>query len=87
MKDNFIQLLRRIYHRQVTTMKLPLLVYFACLPLFFSASAMSWPFPDVLQSAPQQSRDWQGRDCGVTAIANDSRDAQEPAEEEEPECD
>ncbi len=86
MKDNFVQLLRRLCHRQVTTMRLPLLVYFACLPLFFSASAMSWPFPDALQSAPQRSLDWQDRDCQVTPVASDSGDAQE-AEEEEPDCD
>lgn len=87
MTDKFVQLLGRFCDRRVTMMKLPLLVYFACLPLFFSASALSWPFPDLAQSAPLHDREWQGRDCRITPTASDSQEAQESVEEEEPDCD
>ena len=87
MKDKFNQLCGRLRDRPIVTMKLPLFVYFACLPLFFSASAMSWPFPESAQIAPPQGRDWPKRDCLTATSGTETQDAQEAVEDEEPECD
>lgn len=61
--------------------KLPLLIYLACLPLFFSASAMSWPFPESTESTPSQSRD-----CLIATAATDTQEKKKAVEDEEPDC-
>lgn len=65
----------------------PLFFYFACLPLFFSASALSWPFPESLETAPPSVRDWPGaRDCQVVPSQSEAPDEQGAVEDEEPDC-
>lgn len=66
----------------------PLLVYFACLPLFFSASALSWPLSTPLDASPPTARDWPAsRDCSVAPVQSQETEGQEEVEDEEPDCD
>ena len=66
---------------------IPLLVYFACLPLFFSASALSWPLSTPLETSPPAARDWPAsRDCSIAPVQSQEPEEQEDVEDEEPDC-
>ena len=68
--------------------RLPLLAYFACLPLFFSASALSWPFSEPGETTSPTVRDWPtSRDCAIAPSQSDENEQQETVEDEEPDCD
>ena len=68
--------------------RLSLILYFALLPLFFSASALSWPFPDTTESAPPSVRDRAGAgDCPVIPSQGEAPETRQPVEDEEPDCD
>ncbi len=67
---------------------IPLLAYFACLPLFFSASALSWPLAEPPETSSPTVRDWPGsRDCSIAPSQSQAPEEQQDVEEEEPECD
>ncbi len=64
-----------------------LIIYFALLPVFFSASALSWPFPDAIETAPPSVRDWPvAGDCPIAPSQAQAPEDQLPVEEEEPDC-
>ena len=67
--------------------RISLILYFALLPVFFSASALSWPFPDAIESAPPSVRDWPGTgDCPIAPSQAEAAEDELPVEEEEPDC-
>ena len=68
--------------------RISLLLYFALLPVFFSASALSWPLPDAFESAPPSIRDRADvGDCPIAPTQAEAPEEELPVEEEEPDCD
>ncbi len=68
--------------------RISLILYFALLPVFFTASALSWPLPDAIESAPPSVRDWPGAgDCPIVPSQAQAPEEEPPVEEEEPDCD
>ena len=82
MQQNFDRPKHRPRSHASGPSRLALLVYFACLPLFFSANALSWPFAEAVETEPATERD-----CPIVPTANHSSDEQATDEDDEPDCD